>query len=100
MTDWQSHPRASYWLWETAEDFGCGTWTHPGSMDLPDPRIDIHVDGHDVTLISDLFVPVVQLTSDSTIAFEDNGFALLPGKPHVVRTTGRTAVKTVVARHL
>ena len=100
MKDWQSHPSASYWLWETAEDFGCGTWTHPKSMDLQNPQIDVHIDGHDVTLVSDVFVPVVQLTADSSIAFQDNGFALLPAKPHVVRSTGQGAVTTVVARHL
>ena len=47
-----------------AEDFGCGTWTHPGSMDLKNPQIDVHIDGHDVTLVSDVFVPVVQLLAD------------------------------------
>ena len=100
MKDWQSHPSASYWFWQTAEDFGCGTWTHPGSMDLQHPQIDVHIDGHDVTLVSDVFVPVVQLTADSSIAFQDNGSALLPNKPYVVRTTGQGATTTVVARHL
>lgn len=99
FSDWAPDPTTHLlvWIWTsdngTLIDQGIQRLAKPSEIAWPKAKIEITVNGSEITVRSDAFTYGVQVRTEHAGHLSDNGFTLLPGQSRVIHFDGESPGK-------